>query len=156
MPNTSSGLAKPVFIAGVLGIVAGRGDRPRRVFAVADVGKPLGHLDAVGAPLLVDFVADAPQNDARMVAVAVDHADQIPLAPVVERTARSRSLVLFFFHSSNASSITKKPIRSQRSSNSGAGGLWLVRMALQPIVLRISSCRSMARRLTADPRQPKS
>ena len=31
---------------------------------------------------------------------------------------------------SNDSSITSRPIRSQSSSSSGEGGLWLVRMAL--------------------------
>ena len=32
--------------------------------------------------------------------------------------------------------MTMKPIRSHKSSNSGAGGLWEVRMPLHPIVLQ--------------------
>ena len=47
-------------------------------------------------------------------------------------------------------------MRSHRSSSSGAGGLWLVRMALHPISLSISICRSRARRLMAVPRAPRS
>ena len=36
-------------------------------------------------------------------------------------------------HMSKASSITRMPMRSQASSSSGDGGLWLVRMALTPM-----------------------
>ena len=38
--------------------------------------------------------------------------------------------------------MTRKPIWSQRSRSAGSGGLWLVRMALQPMPLRISNWRS--------------
>ena len=38
--------------------------------------------------------------------------------------------------------MTRKPIWSVSSSSSGAGGLWLMRMALQPISRSISSWRS--------------
>ena len=41
-------------------------------------------------------------------------------------------------HMSKASSITSRPRRSQNSSNSGEGGLWLVRMAFTPAAFMIS------------------
>ena len=43
-------------------------------------------------------------------------------------------------------------MRSQRSKNSGAGGLWLARMALQPISFSIARRRSQIRSGTACPR----
>ena len=46
-------------------------------------------------------------------------------------------------------------MRSHRSRNSGAGGLWLVRMALQPISRRISKRRSHTRSGTAAPTAPR-
>ena len=57
---------------------------------------------------------------------------------------------------SKASSITMKPMRSVRSSSSGAGGLCEVRIALAPIARMISSCRSIARVFTAAPSAPRS
>ena len=47
-------------------------------------------------------------------------------------------------------------MRSASSSSSGAGGLWLVRMAFTPMRFMISSWRSVARRLTAAPSAPRS
>src|ERR1051326_8645837 len=47
--------------------------------------------------------------------------------------------------------MTRKPSRSQRSRNSGAGGLWEVRMALAPIALSSRSRRSHTRSGTAAP-----
>ncbi len=73
-----------------------------------------------------------------MIAVAVDEIDQIALRPFVEkevvvpRAFCRRSIVEGFVHDEKAHA-------SQRSRNSGVGGLWLVRMALQPISL--SSCK---------------
>ena len=49
-----------------------------------------------------------------------------------------------------------KPMRSVRSSSSGAGGLCDVRIALTPMSRMISSCRSSARVFTAAPRAPRS
>jgi hypothetical protein len=63
---------------------------------------------------------------------------------------------LAFFQTSVSSSITSSPIRSVSSSSSGAGGLWLVRMALAPIAFMISSWRVTARRLKAAPSAPRS
>ena len=77
-----------------------------------------------------DLVADRPDDDAGVVAVAAGPS----CGSASPRTARSdspcctRSAVSS--HLSKASSQTTKPMRSQRSSSSGAGGLWLVRMAL--------------------------
>ena len=52
--------------------------------------------------------------------------------------------------------MTMKPILSQRSKSSGAGGLCEQRMPLHPISFKISNCRSMARVLTAAPKHPRS
>ena len=60
------------------------------------------------------------------------------------------------FHSSKASTWTSIPILSHKSSNSTDDGLWLVRIALQPISFNISICRSVALQLTAAPKGPKS
>src|SRR5256886_5760623 len=57
---------------------------------------------------------------------------------------------------SKASSSTMKPMRSVRSSSSGAGGLWEVRSAFTPIAFMIWSCRSRARVFTAAPKLPRS
>ena len=85
--------------------------------------------------LFGDFVADAPDDHPGMVAVAADCGAHVLLVPVgkeqvvvVRRFCRSQQ--------SNDSSMTRKPMRSHKSSNSGAGGLWLVRMALLPISLQ--------------------
>ena len=102
---------------------------------MADVRQPLRHLVRVGSVLLGDLVADAPQDDAGMVAVATDHVRPGPARSTRRRTGRTRTSSSTVFHSSNASSITRNPMRSHRSSSSGAGGLWLVRMALQPMRL---------------------
>ena len=59
-------------------------------------------------------------------------------------------------HMSKASSITSRPMRSVSSSSSGAGGLWLVRIAFTPIDFIISNWRSSARRLIAAPSAPRS
>ena len=52
---------------------------------MADIDQALGHGPALRCGLLFDFVADAPQNNARMVAVATDHRAQVPLAPIVKK-----------------------------------------------------------------------
>ena len=49
------------------------------------------------------------------------------------RCGHSRSASCCLPRMSKVSSMTMKPMRSQGCSSSGAGGLWLVRMALQPI-----------------------
>ena len=54
------------------------------------------------------------------------------------------------------SSNIKIPIWSARSSSSGAGGLWDVRMALQPMSCSISNCLSAAGILNAAPMAPRS
>ena len=44
--------------------------------------------------LLADFVADAPENDGRVIAVAADHCPQIPLVPIIEKQMIIVSLLL--------------------------------------------------------------
>ena len=65
-------------------IVERRGSRPRGVFLVKETGEPLRHRSALGAALLGDLVADAPHDDAGMVAVAPGHIAHIALRPFVE------------------------------------------------------------------------
>ncbi len=72
---------------GAAGVVAGRGRGPRGVFAVADIDEPLGHFITILRALLGDFVADAPEHDAGMIAIAIEHARQVALAPLVEEAA---------------------------------------------------------------------
>ena len=43
-------------------------------------------------------------------------------------------------HMSKLSSMTTRPMRSQNSSSSGDGGLWLVRMAFTPAAFMICNC----------------
>ncbi len=68
-------------------------------------------------------------------------------------TPLGRSAVLS--HLSKHSSQTTMPMRSHRSSTSGAGGLWLVRRALTPIARMICNSRSIARVLNAIPSGPR-
>jgi len=56
--------------------------RPRRIFTPDNVRQPQGHRATLRCGLFFDFIANAPQNDARVVAVATDHAHQVPLAPL--------------------------------------------------------------------------
>ena len=63
------------------------------------------------------------------------------LHPLGEQGPAMRSAVSF--HLSKHSSQTTSPIRSHSSSSSGAGGLWLVRIAFTPMSRMISSCRSI-------------
>ena len=59
-------------------------------------------------------------------------------------------------HLSNASSHTRMPISSQRSSTSGAGQLWLVRSAFAPMSFMICSWRRIADLSNAMPSSPRS
>ena len=59
------------------------GHRARGIKPPDVVGR-LGDLDALGVGALGDFVADAPEDHAGMVAVAQDHGVQIALPPVLE------------------------------------------------------------------------
>ena len=62
-----------------------RGDRPRRVDRADVIGQHPRQRHTVRASgALVDFIADAPHDDARMVAIPVEHAVQVALPPVVE------------------------------------------------------------------------
>jgi hypothetical protein len=79
-----------------------------------------------------------------MIAVAAHQGAQILLGPIVEQQVVIVGR-LPIRQQSNASSITSMPRRSQISSNSGAGGLWLVRIALQPISWSSWTWRSSAR-----------
>ncbi len=72
---------------GRFGIVAGGADEACGVFAADDVGEAFGHFTAVGSALFGDFIADAPEDDGGVIAVAVDHGDDIAFGPVVEEAA---------------------------------------------------------------------
>ena len=62
---------------------AGR-DGAGGVFAVHNVLQALGDFGAARRPLVGYFVADAPQNHRRVVAVTVHHVHQVALRPFVE------------------------------------------------------------------------
>ncbi len=147
-------LEEPVLRGGP-DLVAAQRHQAGRIFAMADVGQQPGHGTALRRGLFLDFVADAPEDDAGVVAVAADHADQVPLAPFAKETLVAvlhpglgdDPFVEDLVHYDQAHPVAKL-------QQFGAGGLWLVRMALQPIALRISSCRWMARACTAAPGSP--
>jgi hypothetical protein len=56
---------------------------------MANVDQALDHRLPIGLgiALLEDFVADAPEDDAGMIAIALEHADQIGLGPIIEESA---------------------------------------------------------------------
>ena len=68
----------------------------------------------------------------------------------------SGSLLAVSSHLSKHSSHTSKPSSSQRSSVSGATGLWLVRSAFAPMSFISKSWRRTAERQYARPRSPMS
>ena len=136
-------------------IVEARGGGARAVFLVDDVDELLCELAAIGASLFGDLVADAPQHDAGVIAIAAHEFAQVGSYHSFQYL-ESPLRTLGISHMSKASSITSRPMRSVSSSSSGAGGLWLVRMALTPIDFMISNCRSRARRLMAAPSAPRS
>ena len=52
---------------------------------MSDVGKALCHFAAIGGTLLANFVADRPEHDRWMVAIAVNHRYQVALRPIVKK-----------------------------------------------------------------------
>src|SRR6202022_3869247 len=64
---------------GVIPVVEGRRGGASRVFFVKQPGKPPGLFPAIRALLFRNLIADAPQDDARMVPVAPYHVAQVPL-----------------------------------------------------------------------------
>ncbi len=56
----------------------------RAVFGVDQIHQPLRHLPPVGASLLADLVADAPQNHARMISIAPHHVADVTFTPFIK------------------------------------------------------------------------
>src|SRR5271165_1480051 len=54
------------------------------VLAVTDGSEVLGNRGSVRLTLLGDLVADAPHDDAGVIAVAMEHVAQVSIAPLVE------------------------------------------------------------------------
>ena len=125
-------LVGELVLDGVGPVVEGRGGGARGIFLVEEPVRRWASARPSGLRLFGDLVADAPHDDARVVAVAVHHVAHVALATTRRSTCCSRCGVLGMRHMSKASSITTRPRRSQNSSSSGEGGLWLVRMALTP------------------------
>ena len=69
---------------GIIRLVARGSRRPGGVFLVADGDQFLRHFPAVVVELVGDFIADAVEHHARMVAVATQHGAQVGLVPLVE------------------------------------------------------------------------
>ncbi len=132
------------------------GRRTRRVFLVRDGGQLRRNPELVGPALFADLVADAPQNDRGMIAVAAEFCAKVAFVPVVEEQVIIIPRLAALPAVSAISSITSIPILSQRSSSSGDAGLWLVRMALQPNDFKISIWRSRPRSLITEPSGPRS
>src|ERR1035438_843346 len=65
-------------------LVAAGGHQARRIVGVKDLQELAQRLGALGARLIADFVAGAPQHHARVIAVAVDEVPDVALIPLVE------------------------------------------------------------------------
>ena len=65
-------------------VTDGRGDFASRVELVSEGGESLADLNAARFGAFVNFVADAPEEDAWMIAVAQNHAFKIALPPLLE------------------------------------------------------------------------
>src|SRR5262249_20275715 len=68
-----------------LGVVASCRRGARRVFLVNYVDELLTDLEAFGPPLLINFVAYAPDDHAGMIAVATNLGTKILLVPIVKQ-----------------------------------------------------------------------
>ena len=103
-----------------------------------DAGGRAPMARALGPSLFADLVADAPHDDARVIAVTPHHVPQILFGPigkeqvVVIRRLLFRPAVEGFIQDQEAHPVGQV-------EQLGAGGLWLVRIALQPISLSASS-----------------
>ena len=69
---------------GVAPIIESGSRGPGGIFLVEEIDQAFGVLPTVLGTLLGDFVADAPHDDAGMVAVAPHHVADIALRPLVE------------------------------------------------------------------------
>src|SRR5207249_10183039 len=67
------------------GVVASGGRGSRSVFFVRNAHEFLGDFLAFGRALLADFITGAPENDARVIAIAPKLRAPILLMPVVEQ-----------------------------------------------------------------------
>ena len=68
--------------------IAGRRDRTAGVVLFANLNQTLGNHAALAGKILfvlfIDFISHTPEDHAGMIAVAADHAGQIPLMPLLE------------------------------------------------------------------------
>src|SRR5258706_14239483 len=76
-------LIREMVANGVIPIIEAGGCRPSRVFLMNETTQAPGLFPAVSLLLFRNFIADAPQNDAGMVAVAANHVAQDSLRPLV-------------------------------------------------------------------------
>src|SRR6266545_6368505 len=67
------------------GVVASGGGGSRSVFFVRNAHQFLGDFLAFWCALLADFITGAPENDARMIAIAPNLRAPILLVPVIEQ-----------------------------------------------------------------------
>nr|GFC83830.1 hypothetical protein [Tanacetum cinerariifolium] len=91
-----AGFADEILVGLLLG--EGRGHGPGRVEALHGGGQLAGQAHAGAVKLLPDFVADAPQKHARVVAVAPDLVFQIALVPLLEIEVVVLRVLLFLPH----------------------------------------------------------
>src|SRR5882672_12229135 len=71
----------------LLPVVEGGGRGTRWIVLVIERGESLRFLPAVGLTLLRDLVADAPEDDARVIAVPMHHVTQVTLRPLIVELA---------------------------------------------------------------------
>src|SRR5579863_4845878 len=67
----------------VLPLIKSRSRRPGRIFLMKKTSKALGFFPAINLFLFRNLIADAPQDDAGMIAVTAYHVAQVTLRPFV-------------------------------------------------------------------------
>ena len=68
-------------IASGTSVVTASGDQASGVFAVEEVGEVLGDIKVVADALFGDFVPRAPDDDGRVIAIAVDEVHEVAFMP---------------------------------------------------------------------------
>ena len=66
------------------GVVGPEGGQSRRILSMTYFRKMCGNMVKVRITLLSGLIADTPEDDRRVVAVPVDHRDQVLVRPIVE------------------------------------------------------------------------
>src|SRR5215472_17709201 len=76
-------LVRQVIVNCLLPIIEGRGRGPTRISFVEEPYKPFRFLPPVGGVLFWNFIANTPQDDARVIAVAAHHVTNVAFGPLI-------------------------------------------------------------------------